>query len=108
MKFYFFKTAMESGKQHLFPLSGQTFANGAPIDPTCHIRADGKLRDAHPLGTIFYSNSITEINAGGKKYYSVPWLCPVMTPDPKPTLLTLDENITGLGQSKTRERPSGK
>ena len=93
MKYYFFKTAMERGKQRLFPLSGQTFINGEPIDPRCHTQADRKERDAHPIGTIFYSTCIFLHNAGSKTYYSAPRIRPVMAPDPKPTLLIHNEDM---------------
>ena len=93
MKYYFFKTAMERGKQRLLPLSGQTFINGEPIDPRCHTQADKKERDAHPIGTIFYSTCIFLHNAGSKTYYSAPRIRPVLTPDPKPTLLIHNEDM---------------
>lgn len=58
MKFYFFKTMVDKGRNRLRPLSGQTMLDGSPIDPTLNVQSDKALRMSYPLGTVFGSADI--------------------------------------------------
>lgn len=58
MKYYFFKTLADKGRNRLRPLSGQTFPDGEEIDPTFNVQSDKVIRAMYPLGTIFCSDRL--------------------------------------------------
>lgn len=61
MKYYFFKTLYDRGRNRLRPLSGQTFEDGTMIDSSLNVQSDKEIRLAYPLGTIFVSDSLIQI-----------------------------------------------
>ena len=60
MKYYFFKTHSEKGRNRLRPLTGQVFDDGIKIDTTMNINANKTIRTMYPLGTIFGSATLMD------------------------------------------------
>ena len=72
-KYYFFKTVKDGSRQRLRPLSGQTDARGASINPSFNTQASRAMRGSYPIGTVFCSPAC-ELNNG---YYSAGDLYPM-------------------------------
>jgi hypothetical protein len=85
MKFFFFETSMQprGANNELRPtlraLPGQTFDDGSPVDPDINVQApkdpkvySGGTRLEYPIGTLFCSNHLEEVQtANGAVYYSI-------------------------------------
>ena len=55
MKYFFFKTVTDKGRNRLRPLSHQTL-DGVEVDSTLNVQSDKVIRSMYPLGTIFGSD----------------------------------------------------
>ena len=83
MRYYFFQTCEidrgEGPVNTLRPLEGQTFEDGTEVNPEYNVRSPKKAgensggnRLEYPIGTIFCSNHLHEVETStGKKYYTV-------------------------------------
>lgn len=78
MKYYFFKTYSDKGRNRLRPLPGQNIEGESTlVDITLNVQASRTIRSLYPLGTIFCSNSL--INSG--TFYTAGDLYPMVSPD---------------------------
>lgn len=72
--YYFFKTINEKGRNRLRALSGQSFEDGSPVNPTYNVQSDRDIRSEYPIGTTFIS---TSLNPGGSGFYTAGKLNPI-------------------------------
>ena len=98
--YYFFKTVSEktksSEKIRVYPLENQTFikkdGSSESIDKTLAVSCSKVLREINPVGTIFYSETISKSSSG--KFYSASKISKLSSASPKEALAKY-KSVTG-------------